>query len=37
MADDEQVEVLYDSEDGHKHFNTVYDDHFDLLSHEKSY
>ena len=34
QADDEQVEVLCDSEDGHKHFNTVYDDHFDLLTHE---
>ena len=34
MADDEQVEVLCDSEDGNKHFNTVYDDHFDLLSYE---
>ena len=43
MADNEQVEVLCDSsqprrgestEDGHKHFNTVYNDHFDLLSHE---
>ena len=36
MADDEQVEVLCESEDGQKHFNTVYDDHVDLLSHEKS-
>ena len=34
MADDEQVEVLCDSDDGNRHFNTVYDDHFDLLSHE---
>ena len=36
FTDDEQVEVLCDSEDGQKHFNTVYDDHVDLLSHEKS-
>jgi hypothetical protein len=35
MADDEQVEVLCDSEDGNKHFNTVYSENFHLLSHAK--
>ena len=32
QADDEKVEVICDSEEGIKHFNTVYSDHFDLIT-----
>jgi hypothetical protein len=35
QADDEQVEVLVDCEEGNKHFNTVYSENFHLLSHAK--
>ena len=33
QADDEQVEVLDDEEEGNKHFCTVYSENFRLLSH----
>ena len=33
QADDEQVEVLGDEEEGNKHFCTVYSENFRLLSH----
>ena len=34
QADEEQVEVLVDEEEGNKHFCTVYSENFRLLSHE---
>jgi hypothetical protein len=34
QADDEQVEVLVDEQEGNKHFCTVYSENFRLLSHE---
>ena len=34
QADDEQVEVLVDEEEGNKHFCTMYCENFRLLSHE---
>ncbi|WP_223296078.1 hypothetical protein [Thalassobium sp. R2A62] len=33
QADDEQVEVLVDEDEGNKHFCTVYSENFRLLSH----
>ena len=36
QADDEQVEVLVDEEEGNKHFCTVYSENFRLLSHEET-
>ena len=34
QADDEQVEVLVDEEEGNKHLCTLYSENFRLLSHE---